>query len=155
MEIRVFRKFVRQIEREIDKQFKGEATCCGVTPVQCHTLLEVEILGKTNLVNLADILGLDKSTVSRTVDGLIKAGQLNRQVDESNRRNSIITLTGSGKQTCSQINDICDSYYEKIIASIPEEKLETVSESINILTDILFKVRNENNNCKNLNCNCS
>lgn len=149
MEIRTFRKFVRQFEREVEREFKGESTCCGVTSVQCHTLLEVEALGSTNLANLADILALDKSTVSRTVDGLCKQGLLSRRINEENRRNIHVSLTKKGQLTCNQINEICDNYYFRIIKEIPKEKLNQIAESIEILTEILVKQRHSER------CGCS
>ena len=47
---------------------RGDAICCGVSLTQCHTIVEIAKAGSISLNELADILTLDKSTVSRTVE---------------------------------------------------------------------------------------
>ncbi len=82
--IREFRKALRQLERLIDSQQKF---CCnGVTLAQCHALLEVEELGQATTGQLADSLNLDKSTLSRTIDGLVNLRLLERLSDPKDRR---------------------------------------------------------------------
>jgi DNA-binding MarR family transcriptional regulator len=68
--IEQFRQILRDFGREINLQ--NSASCCrGISVAQCHTLLEIEKHREISVTDLARNLSLDKSTVSRTVDGLV------------------------------------------------------------------------------------
>ena len=58
-------------ERLTARQLKEESCCRGVTLAQCHTILEIEELGQATTVELSKRLGLDKSTLSRTIDSTL------------------------------------------------------------------------------------
>jgi DNA-binding MarR family transcriptional regulator len=119
-EIRSFRKILRQFERLLNSQLKH--CCSGVTLAQCHALLEIEEAGEATLIQLSKNLGLDKSTLSRTIDGLVRIDLVNRVTHPSDRRFMLLTLTPRGKKTCADINRANDEYYGHVFQTIPEEK---------------------------------
>jgi DNA-binding MarR family transcriptional regulator len=121
--VRSFRENIRHIERELNIQ--SNTNCCeGVTLAQCHTLLELQLHKSISLNELSEKLYLDKSTVSRTVDSLVKKGTVNRDVPEENRRKVTLSLTEKGTGICQQINQDSDAFFWDIIRAIPEEDLE-------------------------------
>jgi DNA-binding MarR family transcriptional regulator len=125
--IRQFRKILRQLERLIDSQQKF---CCnGATLAQCHVLLEVETLGLATTGQLADFLNLDKSTLSRTIDGLVNLGLLERLSNPQDRRTIPLSLTKQGKAICESINSASDTYYTKVLEKIPAVLRQQVMES--------------------------
>lgn len=132
-EIRFFRKTVRRFERLLSDQVKEDSCCIGVTLAQCHALLEIEEHGETTIRELTGSLGLDKSTLSRTIDSLVKAGLVERIPHPSDRRFMLLNLTDRGKATCNEINATNDAYYTKIFQSIPVRKHEGVVESLGLL----------------------
>ena len=68
--INQFREIIRIFDREVS--FQNSASCCnGISVAQCHTLLEIENNNEISISELAGNLSLDKSTVSRTVEGLV------------------------------------------------------------------------------------
>lgn len=147
-QIREFRDTLRKLERELDSQLREGTECCGVTLVQCHTLMELEKRGKANLKDLSVALELDKSTVSRGIDVLVKNGFVQREVDEGNRRYVLLSLTDKGKTACSGINKLCDGYYLELFKYIPEEKHEQVIESLFLFAGALATMKKE----KNISC---
>ncbi len=129
--IRRFRKAVRKLERLIDSQ---EKNCCGgVSLPQCHVLLEIEELGQTTTGQLSESLDLDKSTLSRTIDGLVTTGQLKRLPNPSDRRYIPITLTEQGQAVCDAANSVSDDYYARVLERIPLKKIDQVIENFEIL----------------------
>ncbi len=70
-----------------------------------------------SLKELADKLSLEKSTVSRTVDGLVKRRFLNRETPSENRRLIKLNLTEAGSSTCDNINWNNDNYISEILSS--------------------------------------
>lgn len=139
--INEFRQTLRKLERELDTQLREELTCCGVSLVQCHTVLELERQGKTNLKELSSSLDLDKSTVSRTIDQLVNEGLVNRETDKNNRRFVLLSLNEKGKDACKNINKFCNDYYLEIFKQIPEEKHEQVIESFSLFAESLARVK--------------
>ena len=112
--IQHFREIIRIFEREIF--FQNTASCCnGISLAQCHTLLEIENSSEISISELAGNLSLDKSTVSRTVEGLVNINLVDRIIPKENRRKAILNLTEIGKQVCSTINYTNDSYIEGIL----------------------------------------
>ena len=112
--IQDLREIVRIFEREIFLQ--NTASCCnGISLTQCHTLLEIEKSKNLSVSELAQKMQLDKSTISRTVDSLVKLDYIDRAIPEENRRMAIINLTHEGRQLCESINFSNDSYIKTIL----------------------------------------
>jgi DNA-binding MarR family transcriptional regulator len=135
--IRQFRKNLRKLEKKLVGQLKEDSFCCGVTIAQCHTLLAVEEKESTTVTELATMLELDKSTLSRTIDGLVAIGLINREIVTGNRRSQHISLTPQGKKTTEGINGQWTLYFASLFARIPQSKHESVIESIAILSDVI------------------
>jgi len=132
-EIRAFRRFTRFLEREVERQLGNPTACCGVTMPQCHVLLELEEQGGISLTDLAFRLDLDKSTLSRTVDSLVKSGLLSRVDNSSDRRLINISLTLKGKEKADYINRENDAYYRELLEGLTEEEGKLVLSGAKIL----------------------
>jgi len=146
--IRDFRTNLRVLEREVELSMTSEAGCCGVTFAQCHLLLEVERRGRTSVTELAAALELDKSTLSRTVDGACRAGLIDRSVDPSSRRQQILSLTAMGKETAATINSQCDASYMRLFDFIPAARRMMVVQSVALLAEAMrLKRRNPDAAC--------
>ena len=144
--IREFRKDLRVLEREIELTLASQTGCCGVTVAQCHLLLEVELRGQSSVTELAAALELDKSTLSRTVDGLVQAGLLDRTTDPTSRRQQVIRLTEKGKATAASINEVCDRFYSLLLGSIPARKRLAAMESVALIGKAMKDVRTKGGN---------
>lgn len=136
-----FRTQIRKFVRELEKKNISNS-CYGVTVVQCHALIEINLRGKCQLNELAGALKLDKSTVSRTVNSLVKNGQVSRTIPESDRRTSILELTDHGKITCNRLNEENDKYFIQALNAIPKEIRENFLLSFEIFTAKMEKLNN-------------
>ncbi|HLP42344.1 MAG TPA: MarR family winged helix-turn-helix transcriptional regulator [Fibrobacteria bacterium] len=123
------------MERSLDEQTE----CCGVTVAQCHVLMELDGGACVNLTGLAARLGLDKSTLSRSVDGLVNAELVDRSVDPDNRRQQVICLSAAGRRRVAAIHSRCDAEYQKLFSLIPKTKHDMVCEAVEILAEALGK----------------
>ena len=131
--IQHFRETIRIFDREIFLQ--NNASCCnGISVAQCHTLLEVEKKPEISISELAKNMTLDKSTVSRTVDGLVNISLVDRVIPKDNRRKALLNLTDSGRQVCETINYTNDSYIEKILDNFTETERKEFLRLFNKLT---------------------
>jgi len=140
--IEQFREILRELDREIDLQ--NSASCCnGISVAQCHTLLEIEKNSAISVTDLARNLSLDKSTVSRTADGLVNIRMVDRSVPKENRRLALLRLTDSGKEVCTSINHSNDSYIRKVMHNFSEEEREEFLSLCGKLTRNMKKLRDQ------------
>lgn len=116
-EIRQYRRSLREFQRLIGYQLKG--CCCGVTITQCLVLMSVDEHGHLTMGQLAADLKLDYSTLSRTVDALVKKKLVARLRDDSDRRLVWIRLTDEGRTTCLDIHKVNDEYCLRVFEHIP------------------------------------
>jgi DNA-binding MarR family transcriptional regulator len=151
--IKNLRNKIRLLEREFDFQLKSETTCCGITLSQCHIIIELAERGRASIKELSETFGLDKSTLSRTVDGMVEAGYVNRITNKEDRRFFDLSLTEKGAEKADFINSQCNKYYAEALRSIPVEKQNLIIESLSLLGNIMAGLRkcwpDENNNCCN------
>jgi DNA-binding MarR family transcriptional regulator len=124
--LQALRKSFRVIEREIAVLVKNSSSCCGVSLAQCHVLLELEHAGTVSLSDLSSSMGLDRSTLSRTVDSLVNDGFVERKTFPEDRREVRIMLTQKGKKHASSINTFCDDYYSELLSNIPHSEFPAV-----------------------------
>jgi DNA-binding MarR family transcriptional regulator len=130
-EIRRFRRILRKFERLTNAQIKN--CCSGVTLAQCVVLLEVEEQGTPTMGQLATQLRLDNSTLSRTVEGLVGNGFVERLRDDRDRRVVCIRLTTQGEALCRSIHAENDTHCRLAFEKIAPSKRGTVIRNFEIL----------------------
>ena len=69
-----------------------------VSSSQLQALLALEHHGALNLTGLADVLRVIPSSATRLCDRLVAAGLITRSTGEADRREVVLTLTGSGSR---------------------------------------------------------
>lgn len=133
MQKKVLRENIRLLVRKLEILNKSEASCCGITLSQCHTLVEVGRAQRLSLNELSEALGLDKSTMSRTIENMVSSGLVEREIDTKDRRYVQIKLTDKGVLAYEEMENNMESFFENVIESIPEEKRDQVVESMQYL----------------------
>lgn len=133
------RELIRILERNLGVLEKSDAACCGVTIVQCHAIVEIGRAKEISLIELAELLSVDKSTMSRTVNNLVEAKLVIRELHTEDRRYVTIKLTEEGTEVFENIEGNMGQYYLKIFESIPEGKRNQVLESLKLLTEAIKK----------------
>jgi DNA-binding MarR family transcriptional regulator len=138
------REMVRILERKLGILQESEFSCCGITMAQCHALVEIGRAKSISLNELAELINLENSTMSRTVNNLVTNELAKRDIDPQDRRYVTISLTESGQKLYEGIEEGMNLYFSKVYHSIPESKREQVMESVQILLDAI----GENECCK-------
>jgi len=129
------RELIRILVRNLGILEKSDAACCGISIAQCHAIVEIGRSVEISLNKLAEILILDKSTMSRTINNLVENGLVIRELHPEDRRFVSIKLSGKGLEVYRDTERGMAKYYEKIFDSIPDEKREQVLESLKVLID--------------------
>lgn len=139
--LRDFRSRLRVLEREAQKGVSAETECCGLTLGQCHLLTELGSGGELSVNELARAMRLDKSTLSRGVEGLVALGLLSRRTDPEDRRCVRVGLTSRGREAADRIDRLCNCFYEGLFEHIPRERWPGVIESVGLLAEAFEKSR--------------
>jgi len=130
-EIRRFRRSLRRFERVTQAQLKN--CCAHVTLAQCLVLLEIDEGGELTMSQLAAGLRLDASTLSRTIEGLVRRQLVERLREDQDRRVVRIRLTSEGQSVCRSIHEENDGHYSRIFEKIPESRRGTVIKNFETL----------------------
>ncbi|BAC12029.1 transcriptional regulator (marR family) [Oceanobacillus iheyensis HTE831] len=88
----------REVNRFYYKQMWHHADDLGITVVQLQTMKHISEHPNISLQELAEKMNISKSTVSSTVDRLVKASFLRREQSTSDRRAINLNLTEEGRQ---------------------------------------------------------
>jgi DNA-binding MarR family transcriptional regulator len=138
--LKKFREILRIFDRELF--FQNVSSCCGgVTLAQCHTLLEIENNEKITVTRLAGKLLLDKSTVSRTVESLVKSGYVDRIVPSENRRITSLNLTESGKNICNNIKWNNERFLQITLTQLSGNEKKDLFRLLNKITTNMIQLR--------------
>jgi DNA-binding MarR family transcriptional regulator len=86
---------------------------------------------------LADRLGLEKSTVSRLVSGLEAKGWVARSRQLHNRRLSQVTLSVAGRMAANRAADNLQQRHAELFAALSEEELSALAVGVAAITRIL------------------
>lgn len=125
------REMIRQLGL-LDNQFSAYGT-----PSQCHALIEIAALGVVNMGELASLLNLDKSTMSRIVAQMIKLDLCDMQPDENDRRNKLITLTKKGRATVAKIDSDAEHQVKSALNMLSEDDKDLVVRGLSIYAKAL------------------
>lgn len=136
---KLFRETIRILERKLGVLEDGELACCGITFAQCHALVEIGRTKTISLSELSQIMGLDSSTLSRTVNNLVTSGLALRESDPGDRRYITITLTPEGEELFASIESVMDDYFDQIFAQIPESKRGQILEDLILIIEAMDK----------------
>lgn len=136
---KLFRETVRILKRKLGVMEDGELDCCGITYAQCCALIEIGRMQTISLGELAQVLNLDSSTLSRTVNNLVTGGLVLREADPDDRRCITITLTEQGKEMFTGLESAMDEYFDQIFAQIPESKRGQILEDLILIIEAIDK----------------
>ena len=137
----LLRENLRLLVRKLGVLEREGASCCDITLSQCHAIVEIGRSSGMSMNMLADILGLDKSTVSRSVDKLVNDDIIVRDVDPQDRRYITLHLSEKGQSVFTEVESRMAVYFEGVISDIPASKREQVVEGLQHLVHALKKSR--------------
>ena len=137
---KLLREKTRILECHLGNINKTDCCCCGISEPECFVLVEIGRKSNVSVKELAEILRLDKSGVSRTVEVLVQKDYVERKPSTEDRRFVILNLTLKGKERFEKIENDMNLKFKEILDKIPVGKREQVIEALefsNIASDDL------------------
>jgi DNA-binding MarR family transcriptional regulator len=110
-------------------------------PSAVHTMLEIGVRGPMTSVQLAECLGLEKSSVSRMVRKLIACGELKETSDTDDARIKPLSLTPKGRRTLSAIHDFARRQVTGALERLTESERQIVHEGMMLYARALRAAR--------------
>ncbi|WP_454766612.1 MarR family winged helix-turn-helix transcriptional regulator [Cupriavidus campinensis] len=100
---------------------QASVTAHGISAAAAAPLLFIRRLGGgVRQVTLADYVGVEGATLVRLVDQLSAAGLVRREVDPSDRRANVLSLTEAGERMAAQIEVELTQLRAKVFANVSE-----------------------------------
>jgi DNA-binding MarR family transcriptional regulator len=130
------REFARMYGR---LQERAAARSAGVSVAQCHILSEISRNGAMALTELSRRLEVDKGWVSRTVDGLQATGLVEKREDRTDRRLTVVALTGAGRIRARHLNRTLDEQTAQLFDRLGPRELRMASRGLDLLIGALRK----------------
>ena len=134
------RQYSRQLVRELDV-VKGSYLGTGCTFVQCHALFELAANDSLHLMELAEILLVDKSNASRTVKRLKELGLVVSETGKLDKRQKSFRLTAAGKRVLQKTVTVAHRQVELALENLDPGQQQTVVEGLRLYSSALRKSR--------------
>jgi DNA-binding MarR family transcriptional regulator len=91
----------------------------SITLHQFRSLVVLDSRGPLKQATLAEHLGVNPSTATRMVDRLIAAGLVSREPNPASRRETVVSLTATGRRVVRDVTEIRRTEIASIVARIP------------------------------------
>lgn len=137
--VKRFREYTRQLECHLGNMNQSDCCCCGVSTTQCFMIVEIGRKPGLSVKELAEILRMDKSGVSRAVEELVQKGFVERNPSKEDRRYVVLTLLPKGQERFEKIEHDMYIKFKEVLEQIPEEKREQVIESLRLYNEACTK----------------
>ncbi|MFH2242888.1 helix-turn-helix domain-containing GNAT family N-acetyltransferase [Enterobacter sichuanensis] len=138
--VSVIRRSSRLMVRELGFMASTLAST-PYSPSAVHTLVEIALRKEMTAVQLVQLLGLEKSSVSRMLARLIAAGELEEVVSADDARSKCLRLTAKGHDTVHKINTFSNARVVSAIKSLQPAQQETISRGLSLYANALLACR--------------
>lgn len=137
--------YVRHSWHKISRMYNQKAKEHGLTMSIGFILLIVDKEG-TPSTQLGPRMGMEPTSLSRTLKTMESKGYIYRQVDKDDKRKVLIYLTSAGLDLRREVRKVVKEFNENLIKKIPRKKLEIFFEVMKSVDDY---VEGELNNIMN------
>lgn len=130
-------ELLREVTRLYARSQRVVADCCNTTSTQCHILTELGRSGPMPMSELGTRLLLEKSWISRAVDGLVERGLLIKEPNPNDARSWILNLTPAGVRRVRELNATLDGHAEQLLATLSDVDRKVINQSLLVLLKVL------------------
>ncbi|MBH3430323.1 MarR family winged helix-turn-helix transcriptional regulator [Pseudomonas alkylphenolica] len=113
-----------------NKMSSGASACYrkhfGIGIVEWRVLALLAVEDHINANRMVQVIGLDKSAVSRALQLLERDGHVSTQVDAKDARRYTVTLTSSGRTLHDQVLEIALKREQLLLAALSEDEVDTL-----------------------------
>lgn len=141
--VKQFREYTRQLECHLGNMNKSDCCCCGVSETQCFLVVEIGRKPGISVKELAKILHMDKSAVSRSIEELVQKEYVERRPSKEDRRFVTLSLLPKGQERFEKIEHDMYIKFKEVFEQIPVDKQEQVIEALRLYNEACERVENK------------
>ncbi|MEM9821109.1 MAG: MarR family winged helix-turn-helix transcriptional regulator [Bacteroidota bacterium] len=140
--IQTIRQSSRNLFRELDV-LKGIYQNSGFSYSQCHLLFELDQHKLLNLMELSQLLLIDKSTASRVIKKLLEQDYVKVDTTTADKRQKLYSLTAKGKKAVDNNNCLADDQVAAALSLLSPEEQQIVDQGLALYGKALQKSRRQ------------
>ena len=126
--------YLRHAWHRVSRMYNQKAKVHGLTMSIGFILLVVDKEG-TPSTQLGPRMGMEPTSLSRTLKTMEDKGYIYRKVDSDDKRKVLIFLTPEGLNLRKEVREVVKSFNEKMLQSIPNQKLKAFYEVMDIIDE--------------------
>lgn len=143
--VKQLREYTRQLECHLENINSVDCCYCNVNKTQCFLIVEIGRKPGISVKELADILRIDKSSVSRFVEDLVQKGFVERESSAEDRRYVTLNLLPKGQERFEKIERDMYCKFKEVLEQIPKDKQEQVVEALKMYNEACLAVEENSN----------
>jgi MarR family transcriptional regulator, transcriptional regulator for hemolysin len=120
---------LKQASYALSTELMAALTPLGVSPRGYHVLVAA-LTGEHTQTELAQVVGLDKTTMVVTIDELETAGLAKRLPSTEDRRARLITVTKAGQRKVAEAEAIVDRVQAEVLGELPPRERRAFLEAL-------------------------
>jgi DNA-binding MarR family transcriptional regulator len=130
--------FIRQNWHKIQRMYNAKSVNHDISIAIGYILLMIEKEG-TPSTQLGPKMGMEPTSLSRTLKSMEADGLINRIVDKIDKRKVLIFLTQKGIEKRRLSRDVVIDFDDRLIAKIPKSKLKAYFEVMQYIDEFIDK----------------
>ncbi|SDG17961.1 DNA-binding transcriptional regulator, MarR family [Lentzea fradiae] len=95
----------------------------GLTP-RARCVLSAALDAELTQTEIADLVGIDKTTMVVTLDALEAAGHAERKLSPTDRRARVVAVTETGREISKKADGVYADVVESVLGSLPDDERE-------------------------------
>lgn len=136
-DIRHFNRFYTNILGVLDKTVLDT----GYSLTEARVIIEIGMIEQCIASNLADILEIDRSYLSRIIAKLSKDGLLVKEDSSLDNRTNLISLTSKGIELYRQMNEKSDEQIVKLLQGLSQKEIKEIHASMLLILKKLERIK--------------
>ncbi|HEY9243259.1 MAG TPA: MarR family transcriptional regulator [Streptosporangiaceae bacterium] len=106
----------------------------GITGRELAVLMSIDDLVPLSQQDVADRLGVDRTTMVTLIDGLEDKELVVRRPDAEDRRRNVVVLTGAGQATMAEAVEAASAAEQQFLSKLSAAEVATLKAALQALT---------------------
>ncbi|HEX7761244.1 MAG TPA: MarR family transcriptional regulator [Caulobacteraceae bacterium] len=111
------------IGRLRDAQLERELRPVGINLAKYRALTVILRFDACTMTELAEYSAVDRTTLTRTIDQLVKDALVRRGAKPQDRRQVVLTLTTAGRRVAAAARDTISRHNRRVLEGVPDEQV--------------------------------
>ncbi|WP_225774782.1 MarR family winged helix-turn-helix transcriptional regulator [Pseudomonas sp. Marseille-Q5115] len=138
-------RYVPALLTSLTNKLSSGASACyrkhyGIGIVEWRVLAMLAVENHITANRVGQVIGLDKSAISRSLQALEREGYVTSEVDTKDARRHTVSLTPSGRQLHDRVLETAVRREEVLLADLSEREVDTLIDLLHRMSRQLEKV---------------